>query len=137
MALGLSTAIRASIVNVIRTAIDAGSGAGKLRIYNGVRPSTGGTATTLLADITLNDPCASASTDGILTLTVSPQPEDASANATGTATWARFVDSADTFVADGSVGLAGSGADVIISSTSIEAGSPVVVTSATLTAGNA
>ena len=57
---------------------------GYLRIYDGSRPSTGGTATTLLAELTCGTPFAAGAASGVLTLGAITQ--DASANATGTGT---------------------------------------------------
>jgi hypothetical protein len=68
-------------------------------------------------------------------LTFSAFTDDSSADATGTATWARITDSADTFVCDASVGT--SGADINLNSTSITVGGIIRITSGTLTAGNA
>ena len=48
MALGYLVALRNNQLDEIPALIDAGVGAGKLKIYDGVRPATGGTATTLL-----------------------------------------------------------------------------------------
>jgi hypothetical protein len=132
MALGFVTALRNARADQITAKMDAGSGPGKLRIYDGSRPATGGSATTLLAELTLSDPSAGAAAGGVLTLNaITP---DASANATGTATWARIVDSDGNFVTDMSVGTAG--ADVNLNTTSIVAGAAVSVTSAVLTEGN-
>jgi hypothetical protein len=137
MAIGYSTTVRNARLQAVADAINGGSGAGKLRIYSGSRPATGGTATTLLGEITLNDPAQSGIAAGVLTLDVSPTIQDASADASGTATWARILDSADTFVCDLDVGATGSGADIELSSTSIVAGGTITVTSGTITAGNA
>lgn len=139
MAIAYSTAIRNARLQVVADAINAGAGAGKLRIYNGTRPATGGTATTLLGELTLNDPATDPATvtGGVLTLDVSPTVQDASADASGTATWARLVDSTNAFVADLDVGGTGSGADIELSSTTIVAGGTITVTSGTITAGNA
>lgn len=133
MALGYSTAIRNSRLNVIRDAIDAGSGAGKLQIYDGTRPATGGTGTTLLAELTMSDPCAPNASNGVLTFNAITA--DSSANATGTATWGRFVDSAGTFVADFSVGT--SGADLNVNTVNVVANAEFSVSSASITAGSA
>lgn len=133
MAAGLSTTVRNNRLNQISAAIDGGAGAGLLRIYDGTRPATGGTATTLLAELTFTDPCAPAASSGVLTF--SAITSDSSANATGTATWARLVDSSATFVCDLSVST--SGADVNLNSTSISTGQTVSVTSGTITEGNA
>lgn len=131
--MGLSTTIRNEIVQRVQVNIDLGAGAGLLRVYDGSRPATGGTATTLLAELTFSDPCAPAASGGVLTF--SSITADASANATGTATWGRFVDSTGTFCSDFSVGTSGS--DLNLNSTSINSGVQVSVTSGTITAPNA
>jgi hypothetical protein len=133
MALGLATALRNSRLNLIRDAIDAGAGAGFLRIYDGTRPATGGAATTLLAELTFSDPSAPAASGGVATY--SAINADTSANATGTATWFRCVDSTGAFVTDGSVGT--SGQDLNLNTVSITTGVQVSVTSMVLTEGNA
>lgn len=135
MAMGLATAIRNSMLNQIRDAIDAGPGPGLLRVYDGARPSTGGAATTLLAELTCSDPCAPNASGGVLTF--SAITNDPSANATGTATWARFVDSTGAFAADVSVTATGGGGDIQFNTVSITTGVQVSITSATITAGNA
>ena len=121
------------MLDAITTA--AGNGA-LLRIYDGSRPATGGTATTLLAELTCGTPFAAAAgtpTTGRLDLSAITQ--DSSANATGTATWFRIVKSdGTTHVLDGSVGTSGS--DLNLTTTSITLGQPVSVTSFTITEGN-
>lgn len=105
-----------------------------LRIYNGSRPATGGTATTLLAELTCGSPFAAAAVNGVLTANAITQ--DSSANATGTATWFRIVQSdGSTFVMDGDVGTSGS--DLNLTTTSIVATQPVSVSSFVITEGNA
>lgn len=133
MAMALTTTIRNNRLDQIKNAIDAGAGAGLLRIYDGVRPASGGAATTLLAELTLSDPCAAAAAAGVLTF--SAITADAAANATGTATWARIVDSAGNWCVDMSVSTSGS--DLNLNSTSISLGQNVAVTSATITEANA
>lgn len=130
---GLLASIRNARLNLISTSIDAGAGAGLFRVYDGTRPATGGTATVLLAELTFTDPCAPAASGGVLTF--SAITADPSANASGTATWGRLVDSTGAFVGDFSVGT--SGADFNLNTTSITAGVQVSCTSATLTEGNA
>jgi hypothetical protein len=128
MALAYSTTIRDNRLTQIVNA--AGTGA-LIRIYNGARPSTGGTVTTLLAELTV------AGTFGTVSgqvLTVGAVTTDADANATGTATWFRVVSSGLTFVMDGNVGTSGS--DLNLDSTSIATGQDVAITSFTITAGN-
>lgn len=135
MALGIATTIRNNMLNQIRDAIDGGGGAGTIKIYTGTRPATGAalSGNTLLGTLTCSDPCAAAASGGVLTFNSITQ--DAAADATGTATWARIEDSAAAFVCDASVGT--SGADINLSSVSITAGGPISITSATITAPNA
>lgn len=130
MALAYSTTLRNARLDAITTAV---GNAGLLRIYNGTRPASGGTATTLLAELTCGSPFAGAAANGVLTLNAITQ--DSSANATGTATWFRIVTSGGTFVVDGDVGTSGS--DLNLVSTSITSGQPVQVSSFTITTGNA
>lgn len=133
MTVGLVTAGRNSRLNVIRDLIDAGAGAGLFRGYDGTRPATGGTATNLLFELVLTDPCAPNASSGVLTF--SAITADPSANASGTCTWGRLVDSTGAFVGDFSVGT--SGADFNLSTVTITSGVQVSCTSATLTEGNA
>jgi hypothetical protein len=134
MALGFNSTMRSNRADQITARQDGGSGAALLRIYDGSRPATGGTATTLLAELTLSDPSASAASSG--TLTYSAITADSSANATGTATWFRIVQSdGSTHVMDGSVGTSGS--DLNLNTTSIVSGAQVSISSFVLTEGNA
>ena len=132
MAIAYVTALRNSRMDAINTAANAGVAAALIRIYDGIRPATGGTATTLLAELTASDPMFSAAASG--KLTASAITQDASANATGTATWFRVVDSAGTTVMDGSIGTSGS--DLNLTTTSIVTGQPVSITSFEITEGN-
>jgi hypothetical protein len=130
MAISYSTTVRNAMLDAITAA--AGSNA-LLRIYDGVRPATGGAATTLLAELTCNATFAPAASGGVLTLNSITQ--DSSANAGGTATWFRITTSGGTFVLDGSVSTSGS--DLNLTTTTITSGQPVQVTSFTITESNA
>lgn len=129
MALGYVTTLRNAKLNAITTAL---GGSALLRIYSGTRPATGGTATTLLAELTCNATFAPAASGGVLTLNAITQ--DSSADATGTATWFRLLTSAASAQIDGNVGTSGS--DLNLTTTSIVATQPVSVTSFTITDGN-
>lgn len=132
MAVRIADSVRNSRVDTIRAAIDAGAGAGLVRIYSGSKPTKGGAPSgTLLAEITLSDPCGSSS-GGVLTFTV--PASDTSADATGTAAFFYLVDSTGAFVADGDCAVSGS--DLNLTTTSITAGQPVEITSFTITDGN-
>ena len=130
MALGFVASLRNSRADQITTAI---GNAGLVRIYDGTRPATGGAATTLLAELTSGTPFAAAASAGVLTANAITQ--DASANATGTATWFRNSTSGGTAVIDGSVGTSGS--DLNLTTTAIVITQPVSITSYVLTEGNA
>jgi hypothetical protein len=130
MALGYSTALRNAQLDAITTAIGSN---GLLRIYNGTRPATGGTATTLLAQLALSATAAAAASSGVLTF--SAITNDSSADATGTATWFRITTSGGTAVIDGDVGTSGS--DLNFNTVSFVSGAVIAVTSLTITAGNA
>ena len=133
MALGFATTLRTARASQIVAAIDAGAGAGKLRLYNGTRPATGGAVTTLLAELTFSDPCGTV-TNGVLTF--SGITSDSSADTTGTATWFRIVDSTGAFVLDGTITVTGGGGDITMTSTSIQAGVTVDGTSLVFTEDN-
>lgn len=132
MALAYTTTLRNSRLDAITTAVDGGAGAGLCRIYDGTRPASGGAATTLLATLTFTDPSFGSAASGVLTASAITQ--DSSADATGTATWFRVVDSTGTFVMDGSV--AASGSDLNLTTTSIITAQPVSISSFVITEGN-
>lgn len=134
MAVRIADSVRTTRVDSIRIAIDAGAGAGLLRIYAGAKPGTkGGTpAGLLLAELTCADPCGS-STTGVLTFTV--PFSDTSANNTGAAAFFYLTDSTGTYVCEGDCGVSGS--DLNLTTLSIVIGQPVQVTSLAITDGNA
>lgn len=133
MALSYSTTLRNAQLDAVTTTAGA---SGKLRIYSGTRPANVAASITgtLLAELTCNATFAPAASSGVLTLNSITQ--DASADATGTATHFRLWKSdGTTAVIDGDVGTSGS--DLNLNSTSITSGATVSVTSFTITCGNA
>jgi hypothetical protein len=133
MTLGIAAAIRNAMLDEITAAIDAQAGAGLFRVYQGSRPATGGTATTLLAEMTFSTTSFPAASAGAMT--ANAITADSSANATDTASWFRWVDASANHVLDGSVGT--SGQDFNLNTTSIVTGAQVSCTSCQLTAPNA
>lgn len=129
MALAFSTALRNSRLDAIVTAIGT---SGKVRIYSGTRPATGGTETTILAELPLS---ATAGTVASQVLTMNAITSDSSADATGTATWFRVLTSANVAVIDGNVGTSGS--DLNLNSVSFTIGGTVAISSFTITEPNA
>ena len=128
----LVTAAKDSTLDVIKTAIDAGSGAGLIKIYNGTQPSLPSdafTTQTLLGTLTFSDPCGSSSAG---TLTFSAITQDSSADATGTATWARITDSAANVVFDCDVGVTGGGATLQFNTTNFVITGPILISSFTV-----
>jgi hypothetical protein len=113
----------------IGTALDSGF----IRIYDGSQPATADTALsgqTLLAELTFGADAFPAAVAGVLT--ANAITSDSSANATGTAAWARLLKTDGTSVVmDGTVGT--SAANVVINSTAISAGAVVSCSSLTIT----
>lgn len=132
MALGINTTTRNAMLDAITSRAGASA---LLRIYDGSKPSTGGTATTLLAALTCNATFAPGASGGVLTLN---SITSASAVATGTATWFRIVQSnGTTHVLDGVVTTVATGTgDLQLDSTTISLGGTVAISSASITAGN-
>jgi hypothetical protein len=129
MTTGYSSTLRNAQLDAITTAVGS---AGKLRIYDGARPATGGTATTLLAEFTLGSPFAAGAAAAVLSPTL---PSNTTGLAAGTATWFRIVTSGGTTVIDGSAGT--SGTDLILNTATISIGLTCSVTAFTITRGNA
>ena len=116
--------------------VDAGAGAGKIRIYDDT------SRTTLLAELPLNDPAYTAggvqggggaglqpATPGRAWLDVTTAAvEDATPAATGTAAFADVVDSDNNIRQEGNVGLTSSGEFVELNSLSIQTTVPVQCT---------
>jgi hypothetical protein len=133
-ALAFAVAWRNQRADVIRAALDGGAGPGRLFIFAGVRPSLGGAVGTQLALLSFSDPCAPSAVAG--TLTFSPIAP-VTADATGTAAWARATDSAGNLVFDCDVGADGSGAPITLDNLNLILGGAVTITSAVFTEGNA
>lgn len=124
MAVTYTTAAKNARLDAVRALIDAGAGAGKLKIRDA--------SNVVLATLTLADPSAPAASGGVLTLDFDPDISDTSADASGTATNAIITDSDDTTVISGlTVGV--SGTDIVVDSVSITAGQTVTITAGTIT----
>jgi hypothetical protein len=132
--LGFAVPLRNNRLDAITAYVQ---GSAILRIYSGTRPATGGTVTTLLAQLTCNATFAPGGSSGVLTLnSISPAN---SAAATGTATWFRVVRSdGTTFCFDGSVSTAAAATgDLRLDDTAIVLGGTVAIANGTITEGNA
>lgn len=128
----LAVATRNAIAQLFQSLVDAGGAAGTIKLYTGTQPASADTAlagNTLLGTLTFTRPSAPAAANGVLTY--SAIVEDSSADATGTAAWARVQDSAGNTVFDCDV--ATSGATLNLNTVSIVAGGPIRVSSFTVT----
>lgn len=134
MTLSFSTDIRNDRLAVISDATDAGSGPALIRIYDGVRPVSGGATTNLLAELEMSDPSFDAPSGGSMSArAISPET---STPRSGVATWFRIVDSDGRFVLDGDVGREGGDAEIQLSDTTIVVGQEVRIASMIVIDGN-
>jgi hypothetical protein len=125
MALGYVTPLRTARATAVNTAIGT---SGKLRVFSGTKPATGGAETTLLASLPLSA-TAGTITNGVLTFN---PITSATAVASGTPTWARFTTSADAAVVDM---VAGVGSGDLNFNAAIVSGGTVACSSAVITDG--
>jgi hypothetical protein len=113
--------------------IGVAADSGYIRIYDGAQPTNADTAVgaqVLLAELRFGADAFPAASAGVLT--ANAITSDASADATGTAAWARILKSDGTSVLmDGTVGT--SSANVVINSVAISAGAAVSCSSLTIT----
>ena len=84
------------------------------------------TTQTLLGTLTFSDPCGTIATGS---LTMSAITQDSSADATGTAAWARIQDSTGVVVMDLNVTTTGGGGAITLNTTNIVIGGPILITS--------
>lgn len=131
--MALNPKISNAAANAAADAICALANGGFLDIYDGTQPVTADTAIgaqVKLAGLTMNATAFGAAVAGVAT--ANAIGSDASADASGTATWFRVTKSDHTTVVfDGSVGTATS--NIVISSTTIVATGTVAVSSLTFT----
>lgn len=132
MTLSIATAYRNAMCDALVDGLDAGSGAGTIKIYDGTRPANPNAAITgtLLATVTCIDPAFGAASSGAATLS---DPAAVTAVATGTATHFRAADSDGNAVFDGSVTATGGGGDLTLATTSITSGLSIDITGGTVT----
>lgn len=129
----VNAGIRAAL-DSLTARIDAGAGAGKIRIYSGTAPADADAAlsgNTLLAELIMTDPAFGAAADSSpgATSTAAAIANDAAADAAGTATFFRILDSNNAVVAQGSVGT--SGAEINFNTVIFVANAIISITSLT------
>lgn len=134
MTIRLPIATRNAISNTMTTQIDAGAGAGLVKVYSGAQPASADVAATgtLLATFTLNDPSFGVSVAGTITLDVAPTVTTTGV-AAGDAGWFRATDSTGATVMDGSVTATGGGGDMTMSTITVSVGLTLQLTAGTIT----
>jgi hypothetical protein len=128
----LTNAAASAAADAVVDLIDAGAGAGTIKVYTATIPTDANTAVgaqTLLATLTFSDPAFGAASNGVAT--ASAITSDSSADATGTAAWARWADSNGVTIMDVTVGT--SGEDINFTTVSFVAGAAIAITSLTYT----
>ncbi len=136
MTLSIANAQAITCCDAIVDSVDAGAGAGILRIYSGTVPANVDTALgaqVILAELTMSDPAFGAAVDANpgATATANAIADDTAANATGTASFFRIFDSNGVARIQGTCGT--SSAELILNSVAIQAGALVEVLSLTVT----
>lgn len=131
--MALNTSLSNAQASVAADAVCANANSGFIDILSGTQPATANTAITsqvVLATVTFNATAFAAASNGVAT--ANAIGSDASADASGTATWFRAYKSDHTSVLfDGSVGT--SGANLNLLTTTIVATQAVSVTAFTYT----
>ena len=127
----LTNAAASAAADAVVDRIDAG-GAGTIKIYTGTIPTDADTAVgaqTLLATLTFSATAFGAASNGVAT--AAAITSDTSADATGTAAWARIASGAGTTQMDVTVGT--SGDDINFNTVSFVSGATVAITALTYT----
>lgn len=130
--LRLATATRNACADAAVDLIDAGAGAGTLKIYSGAVPANGDTegTGTLLATVTFADPAFGSAASGTASAT---DPAAVTGVAAGTAASFVIEDSTGANVMVGDVTATGGGGTLQLSTTTISAGVTVDITSLSVT----
>jgi hypothetical protein len=130
-----SVAVRNARLDVVETTVGASA---ILKVRTGAAPATCATADsgTVLATVNLPADWMANAVNGVKSM--SGTWEDTAADAAGTAGHFRIYDPAGTVChIQGTVSMSGGGGDMVLDNTSFAAGQDFIVSSFTLTAGNA
>lgn len=125
----VNTTTKNSMLQALADAINGGTAGGTIKIYTGTMPTlvTDAISTqTLLGTLTFSDPCGTVATGS---LTMSAITQDSSADATGTAAFARIADSSGTAIMDIDITTTGGGGALQMNTTNIVAGGPIAISS--------
>lgn len=100
MSWGFTTALRNARMDAITSSVGA---SGRLKLYDGTQPATGGAATNLLCDLPCSATFAPAAAGGVLTVNAITTTNAA---LSGTCTWCRVTTSGGTAIMDAPAGAA-------------------------------
>lgn len=129
----LAGALKDDMLTALKNRLDAGSAGGTLKIYTGampVSPQTSVTSQVLLGTLTLSKPCAALDSNA---LTFAAITSDASADADGTATWARLADSDGVAVLDVDISTTTGTGAIKLNTTAVKSGGPIAITAMVVT----
>ena len=128
--------LKDQVLAPVLAAIDAGAGPGYICIYAGSMPTDTTVAVVpasqpLLGTLTFADPAGDVgvTTPHVLTIDTTPALQDSTADATGTASWARVYDSTGAAIMDLNVTTTGGGGALTLNTTNIVIGGPILITS--------
>lgn len=130
----LSAALGGTLVSAINSALNAGATGATIKLYTGTKPAGPDTAVTsqvLLGTLVCSKPAGTVAGN---TLTFSAVTPDSSADASGTATWARLSDSNGTAVIDIDVTVTGGSGFGQMNTVNIVAGGPISAPTVTISA---
>lgn len=130
----LTNAVRSAACDAIVDLIDAGAGAGTIKVYTGAAPTNASDAAsgTLLGTLTFSDPAFGAASNGVAT--ASSITSDTTADASGTAGYFRVLDSDGTVIFQGTAGATADTPNMDFgASAAIVAGGTIAVSSFTFT----
>lgn len=131
----INAAILAAMATALAAGINAGAAAPEIKFYTGTKPAGPATAIstqTLLGTLVCSDPAVVASGAVVTFDAIAP---DTSADASGTATWARILDGDGTAVIDVDVSNAAGTGVIKLNTVTIVASGLIQITSFTLTVG--
>jgi hypothetical protein len=129
--MALDTKLAAATANAAANAAVALANGGKLRIYDGTKPTTADTAVstqTKLAEFTLPSPAFGSASGGVATANAITA---STVTASGTPAWFRVVDSSGNPAWDGTAGT--SGTDLVLNASPLASPADISVTSWTYT----
>lgn len=130
-----TTTVANAVLAPVMNAIDAGATGGTIKIYTGTIPTDADTAIgtqVLLGTLTFSTSCGSIS---LKALTMATITQDSSADATGTASWARIADSNGLTVMDIDCSITGGTGALQLNTTSIVQNGPILITSFVISVG--